>query len=48
MSPLFDLSQVAINSLDGSPAALQAREEIDRLLGQVGPRRQATQVRAAR
>jgi tetratricopeptide (TPR) repeat protein len=33
MSPALDLTQIDINSLEGSPSALRARQEIDRLLG---------------
>jgi tetratricopeptide (TPR) repeat protein len=34
MSPTLDLSQIDINSLDGSPSALRTRQEIDQLLQQ--------------
>jgi tetratricopeptide (TPR) repeat protein len=38
MSPTLDLTQIAINSLDGSPAALHSQQAIDTLLDKVRPR----------
>jgi hypothetical protein len=38
MSPTLDLTQVEINSLDGSPAALHSQAAIDTLLDKLRPR----------